>query len=105
MEEEHLVELDLPDGIEEAENAVEVLRAFIGDGALLVSLNSSAFGEEMAEWGRLLAEIGRHVAKAAVLNGYMEEGEAQAAVRQAFVAGCEPADSGATGRLRGRTSH
>jgi hypothetical protein len=104
-EEERLVELDPPDGIEEAENAVEVLRAFIGDGALLVSLNSSAFGEEIAEWGRLLAEIGRHVAKAAALNGHMGEGEAQAAVREAFAAGFEAASSDTSGRLRGRTSH
>jgi len=57
MEEERALELDPPDGIEEA---VEVLRAWIGDGALLVSLNSSAFPDEVRDWGRLLAEIGHH---------------------------------------------
>jgi hypothetical protein len=42
MEEELAIELDRPDGVEEAESAVEVLRAWIGDGALLVSLNEEA---------------------------------------------------------------
>ncbi len=53
MEEELPIELEPPDGVEEAETAVEVLRAWIGDGALLVSLNSSAFGDHVEDWGRL----------------------------------------------------
>jgi hypothetical protein len=106
MEEELPVELDPPDGVEEAETAVEVLRAWIGDGALLVSLNASAFGEQIAEWGRLLAEIGHHVAKSAALNGYMREDEAQALLRDAFTGSFEtPPATGAAGKLKGRTKH
>jgi Domain of unknown function (DUF5076) len=105
MEEELLIELDPPDGVEEAETAVEVLRAWIGDGALLVSLNASAFGEQVGDWGRLLAEIGHHVAKAAALNGYMQEDEAQAALRDAFLSGFETTAPGASGRLKGQTKH
>jgi Domain of unknown function (DUF5076) len=105
MEEELPIELDPPDGIEEAETAVEVLRAWIGDGALLVSLNSSAFAEHVQDWGRLLAEIGHHVAKAAALNGYMQEDEAQAALRDAFASSFETTGSSTSGKLKGQTKH
>jgi hypothetical protein len=105
MEEELPAELEPPEGVEEAESAVEVLRAWIGDGALLVSLNSSAFGDHVEDWGRLLAEVGHHVAKAAALNGYMQEDEAQAALRQAFASGFETAAASMSGKLKGRTRH
>jgi hypothetical protein len=105
MEEELPIELDPPDGVEEAESAVEVLRAWIGDGALLVSLNSSAFGDHVEDWGRLLAEIGHHVAKAAALNGYMAADEAQRVLREAFLAGFEAAPPEASGKLKGQTKH
>lgn len=106
MEEEELqIELDPPDGVEEAETAVEVLRAWIGDGALLVSLNASAFGGHVEDWGRLLAEVGHHVAKAAALNGYMAEDEAQAALCESFTSGFETATPDMSGKLKGRTKH
>jgi len=105
MEEEAQVELDPPDGIEDAEMAVEVVRAWIADGALLVSLNSSAFGDQVRDWGRLLAEIGQHVAKAAALNGYMREDEAQTALREAFAANFEATPGPTSGKLRGQTKH
>jgi len=104
-EEELPLELEPPDGVEEAESAVEILRAWIGDGALLVSLNSSAFGEHIEDWGRLLAEIGHHVAKSAALNGYLQEDEAQAALRESFASSFETAASGMSGTLKGRTEH
>jgi hypothetical protein len=105
MEEELAVELDPPDGIEDAETAVEILRAWIGDGALLVSLNSSAFGDQVRDWGRLLAEVGHHVAKAAALNGYMREDEAQTALREAFLTNFEAALGPTSGKLRGQIKH
>jgi len=105
MEEELPIELEPPDGVDEAKTAVEVLRAWIGDGALLVSLNSSAFGEHVEDWGRLLAEIGHHVAKSAALNGYMREDEAQAALRQAFTSGFESTSPSMSGTLRKQTKH
>jgi hypothetical protein len=105
MEEDLPIELDPPDGVDEAESAVEVLRAWIGDGALLVSLNSSAFGEQLEDWGRLLAEIGHHVAKAAALNGYMPEDEAQAALREAFASEFGTVDTNASGEIKGQTKH
>lgn len=98
-------ELDLPDGVEEAETAVEMIRAWVADGALLVALNSSAFGDQTAEWGRLLAEIGHHVAKSAALNGYMVEDEARIAVREAFAVSFERISSSTSGQRRGQLKH
>ena len=105
MDDELPVELDPPDGVDESETAVEVLRAWIGDGALLVSLNASAFADNVADWGRLLAEIGHHVAKAAALNGYMQEDEAQAALREAFTSSFEESSASMSGQLKGQTKH
>ena len=99
------VELDPPDGIDDAAEAVELMRAWIGDGALLVALNASAFGDHVADWGRLLAEVGHHIARAAALNGYMREEDAQAMLRDAFVADFDTVSPGATGRLKGRQEH
>jgi hypothetical protein len=105
MDDELPVELDPPDGVEDSETAVEVLRAWIGDGSLLVSLNATAFGDHVADWGRLLAEVGHHVAKAAALNGYMEEDEAQAALREAFTSSFETSSGSMSGQLKGQTKH
>jgi hypothetical protein len=104
-EEESPIELDPPEGIEDAETAVEVLRAWIGDGALLVALNSTAFGDHVRDWGRLLAEIGHHVANAAVLNGYMTEEEAKAALREAFNGSFETMSPNMSGKLKGPKTH
>ena len=104
-EEESPIELDAPEGIEDAETAVEVLRAWIGDGALLVALNSSAFGDHVQDWGRLLAEIGHHVARAATLNGYMTEDEAKAALREAFTSSFDTVSAGMSGKLKGPKTH
>ena len=105
MEQELPVELDPPEGIEDAKTAVEVLRAWIADGALLVSLNSTAFGDNVEDWGRLLAEIGHHVAKAAALNGYMQESDAHAALRKAFSSSFEVPTPNTSGKLKGQTKH
>jgi hypothetical protein len=99
------VELDPPDGVDDAALAVELLRAWVADGSLLVALNSSAFGDHIADWGRLLAEIGQHIAKAAALNGYMREEDAQATLRDAFVSGFGALPPGTSGRLKGRHEH
>ena len=39
MDDELPVELDPPDGVDESEAAIEVLRAWIGDGSLLVGVH------------------------------------------------------------------
>ena len=105
MDDELPVELDPPDGVDQSETAVEVLRAWIGDGALLVSLNSSAFGDNVADWGRLLAEIGHHVAKAAALNGCLQDDDSASALREAFTSSFEASSPSMSGQLKGQTKH
>lgn len=105
MVDELPIELEPPDGVEESDMAVEVLRAWIADGALLVSLNSTAFGDHVTDWGRLLAEIGHHIAKSAALNGYMLEDEAQQTLREAFSTAFEETSADMSGKLKGETRH
>lgn len=102
-------ELDLPDGLDEAEQSVELIRAFIADGALRVALNADAFGDRVSDWGRLLSEIAEHLAKAAARQGHMSESEAEAAIRQTFTASglispSNPRARVAEGKIR-RTKH
>lgn len=104
------VELEIPDEVPKADQAVELIRAWIADGSLMVSLNPDAFGERVGDWGRLLSEVSAHIAKAAALQGHMSEAEAESVVRKAFttagiVVSGSPATSGPEGKIRGRTKH
>ena len=105
MDRELPVELDPPDGVDDAAEAVELMRAWICDGALLVALNSSAFGDHVADWGRLLAEVGHHIAKAAALNGYMPEDGGAGDVARRLRRRLRQLSPGASGRLKGRQEH
>lgn len=93
------VELEIPDGVQDASQSVELIRAWVCDGALRVSLNADAFGDRVSDWGRLLSEIAEHIAKAAALQGHMGEGEAEAAIRQTFSAAAVVT----SGQMRTRT--
>jgi Domain of unknown function (DUF5076) len=99
------VELDIPDAIANTEHAVELMRAWIGDGALMLALNSEAFGERVVDWGRILGEIGHHVARAAKLNGHMSEHEALQALQQGFESAVRTAQPTLSGKLQGRVNH
>lgn len=104
------LELEIPEGVAAAEQSVELIRAWVADGALLVSLNADAFGDSAATWGRLLSEIAGHAGRALALQGLMSQGEAEAAVRQAFTASAlvQPGERPARtseGKLKGQTKH
>lgn len=99
------IELDLPDGVTEAEMAVEVLRAWIADGSMMLSLSADAFAERSGDWGRLLAEIGQHVARSASLQGYMPEHEALQAIRKGFDETLGRYQPAMSGDVRGRVKH
>ena len=55
--------------------------------------------------GVLPAYRGQHVAKAAALNGYMSEEQAQGALREAFLATFETGARPTSGKLRGPIKH
>lgn len=99
------IELDIPDGVANATQAVELIRAWIADGGLMVSLNADAFGDRMADWGRLLAQVGHHLANAAALQGQMTEQDALKAIRQGFDAMLPVSEPTMSGKLRGRVTH
>ncbi len=99
------IELELPDGVLDGEQAVELIRAWIVDGSLMVALNADAFDDRMQDWGRLLAQIGHHLAKAAALQGHMSEPEALAALRKGFEAMHTTHEPSLSGKVRGRQTH
>lgn len=103
--EEHLLELEIPDGVPEAEQAVELIRAWVADGALVVTLNGEALADGLQDWGRLLAQIGHHVARASSLSGQMTERKSLAALRKGFDAMLSVNEPTLSGKVRGRVTH
>lgn len=99
------IELEVPDGISDAKQAVEIMRSWIADGSMMLSLNAEAFGDRVVDWGRVLGEIGHHVARSAKLNGHMDEHEALQAVRQGFDAAMSSTQPTMSGTVRGRVNH
>lgn len=98
-------ELEIPDGVHDADLAVEVLRAWIADGSLHLIFDPDTFAEDFREWGRLLSEISHHVADAAALEGYLGKDEALAAIREGFEQGMVRPSEPRDGQIRGRSTH
>ena len=99
-------ELELPDGVHDAEMATEVLRAWIADGGLHVIFNPETFSHDVSEWGRMLGDIVQHIARAVELDGQLSRDEALAAMVDAFQRGIGQTESeNMTGRIKGRVEH
>ncbi len=100
-----LRELDLPDGVHGAKEADEVLRVWIADAQLHVVFHPDTFRDDASEWGRLLGDIGRHVANAVELDGQMSFDEALSAIRQGFEANLGSPIPNMAGKIKGGTQH
>lgn len=100
-----LLELEVPDAVPEAKEAVELIRAWVADGSLAVALNGEAFGPQMEEWGRVLAQIGRHIARAAALCGEAGEEKSIEALRRGFDTAFPRSELVTSGALRRRVTH
>ncbi len=99
-------ELELPDGVHDAEMALEVLRAWIADGGLHVIFNPETFAHDVSEWGRLLGDIAQHIAHAVELDGQMGRDEALRAMAEAFQGSAGRSDPAQmSGRIKGRVEH
>jgi hypothetical protein len=98
-------ELDPPDGVHDAEEADEVLRAWIADGQLHVVFGADTFGHDTSEWGRMLGDIGRHIANAVELDREMSFDEALSAIRQGFDVNLGSPVPSMEGKSKGRTEH
>ncbi|MGD9785291.1 MAG: DUF5076 domain-containing protein [Hyphomicrobiaceae bacterium] len=100
------MELELPDGVHDAEEAVEVLRAWIADGGLHVIFNPQTFSHDVSEWGRLLADVAQHIAAAVELDGQMSRADAVQAMREALERGMGVgASAQMAGHIKGRVEH
>lgn len=98
-------ELELPDGVVDADQAVEVIRAWVADGALHVIFDPETFREDVSEWGRLLSDIAQHVANAVEMDGQMNRAEAIAMIHDAFELNILTSEVAMSGRIKGRTEH
>lgn len=98
-------ELELPDGVVDARQAVEVIRAWVADGALHVIFDPETFRDDASEWGRLLSDIAQHVANAVELDGQMTRAEAISLIHDAFDLNMQNGDVAMSGRIKGRTEH
>lgn len=98
-------ELELPDGVVGADEAVEVLRAWVADGALHVIFDPETFRDDVSEWGRLLADVAQHVANAVEMDGQMNRAEAISLIQDAFELNMHTSDANLAGRIKGRTEH
>ncbi len=100
-----LTELDPPEGIEGAEEAVEVLRAWIADGSLHVTFDPETFSHDVSEWGRLLSDLAVHIANAVALDGQMSFHDALSSVHEAYDRGVSDQHPEITGKIIGRSTH
>ena len=101
-----LHELELPDGVHDAESADEILRAWVADGGLHVIFNPETFSHDVSEWGRMLADIAQHIATAVELDGQMPKEQALALIAEAVARGVSDASAPARiGQIKGRVSH
>jgi Domain of unknown function (DUF5076) len=98
-------ELEIPDGIGEADVAIEVLRAWVADGALHVIFDPETFRDSPGEWGRMLADISGHIANAIAMQGNLTAAEAAQAISEAYDHGLVAQGRQRTGKLKGRTKH
>ena len=105
MPDEPLQELEVPEGVLDAEQAVEVLRAWIADGALHVIFEPGSFGQDVSEWGRLLSEVSHHIASGVALEGHLSQNEALTAIHEAYERGVLEPTGTRTGQVKRKVQH
>ncbi len=67
-------ELVIPESTSTDPNAREILRAWVANGSLPVSLSADAW-EDPVSWGVVLADLAKHVAKSYHLQKQVDETE------------------------------
>lgn len=78
--------------------SVEILRAWVVDGGLEVSL--APVFKEPGAWGMLLVDVARHAARAYAAEGVATEAEAMKQIRRLFEAEiARPTDLGRTQKI------
>lgn len=102
-----LQELELPDGVHDAQSSTEIMRVWVADGALHVIFHAETFAHDVSEWGRMLGDIAHHVADAVELDAQMSREQALRTIAEAFAraAGEAQPSQARSGRIKGRTAH
>ena len=94
-----LAELAVPFAAHEAKQASEVLRAWIVDNGLHVSLQRGF--DDPAVWGVLLTDVARHVARIFETEGICSQDEALDKIKTTFDAEWDgPSDPGTTNAIQ-----
>jgi hypothetical protein len=75
--------LPVPPGVEQAPDAVEVLRLWVANGSQHVIV-STAQWRDPAAWGLALVDLARHIARAYEAGGGPPEADALARLREGF---------------------
>lgn len=104
-DDDDLGELDIPDGVHEADQAIEIIRAWVADGALHMIFDPETFQHDVSEWGRLLSDVAHHISNAVELDGQMSRYEAIDLIREAFSSGLGQDALTMSGKIKGRTEH
>jgi Domain of unknown function (DUF5076) len=89
-----------PDDVMTHADAVEVLRGWVVDGDLQVSLAFEAFGDRTELWGQLLAEVAVHLADALSGEGYGERAGIFAKIRDSLLENLDSPHPGLTGTTK-----
>jgi len=98
---EHRVKsLPPPDDAIDHDQAIEVLRGWVVDGDLQVSLAFEAFGNSPELWGQLLAETAVHIADAMSAEGYGDRTTLFAKLRSSLLTNLERPYPGLHGTVR-----
>ena len=89
-----------PDDAIDNDKATEVLRGWVVDEDLQVSLAFEAFGNSPELWGQLLAETAVHVADAMSAEGYGDKQTLFAKLRASLLANLDQPYAGLHGTVR-----
>jgi len=98
-------ELEIPDGVAEADEYQEIMRVWVSDGVLRVVFDPDTFQHDVSEWGRVLSDIVQNLALAVELDGQMDRNEALEKIREGFEIGLGSQTETLTGAIKGRTTH
>jgi Domain of unknown function (DUF5076) len=89
-----------PDDAIDHDKAVEVLRGWVVDDDLQVSLAFEAFGNRPEVWGQLLAETAVHVADAMSAEGFGDKEALFETLRVSLISNLEKPYPGLHGTVR-----
>lgn len=77
------IELSDPDGLEDVEEAHQIVQIWLGDTVPYIVFDPGLF-PDLRDWGRIMGDFARHVALAQKLTGEISELEALELVRAGF---------------------